>query len=182
MSLRPALWFFLFLCVCAGISRCDRVHATTLEYTIPRFNALVMYPGTDSAGAVCEDSGDTLRDLRWTALYGYPITGGGWRLIRLKDVSGRVGEPDTLDVDDGWSYYVAARDSLSHEGCHSNIVSLPGTATGVPTVPAGPPIVRREVYDVQGRLVKTRAASGIYFVRTFYADGATRTTKVVIVK
>lgn len=167
----------------------DDACGAVLTYTLPALNAQ-----SDSS---CTAAGDSLTDLYWLRLWGYPITGGGWRVYRDKTVIGREGQPDTLEVSPGWSYYVTTFDHSGNQSCPSAIVSVPGTATDVQ------PLVqdifsRRDIFNASGQLVRAglsawarwdernnagvRVASGVYFDRRLWRSGIKIVQRHVIIR
>lgn len=98
MRLRPALWFFLFLCACAALARCDKAHAAPrsfpLTLTLPAYD----YARDDSTA--CGGEGDSLTDLKWLRIYGYRFGSAGTgdsTLLATHDVTGREGQPYDFD-------------------------------------------------------------------------------------
>jgi len=135
----------------------------TLHFTLPTTNALVI----DSTVFDCE-GGPPLNDL-WTArLYGWPAYGGLVRRLLEHSVAGMEGADDSFTVDAswGWHFYVTTADMGGHESCASNYIFAcsPCQITGVDSVATWDPVVRTQLYDVQGRLIHgPPRASGIYY-------------------
>lgn len=179
------LWFLLGAIFLLSVILTATGAAATIEYTLPAYDAKVEFAGTDSAGISCDISVTPLVDLETAVLHGYPLTGGGWRVIREKDVRGRAGEQDTMQVDTGWNYFITTKDTSGNESCASPTVSIPGTVTGVPVDPyLGKVKVREAYFSVTGRMEEARRpfASGVYWLVTWYLDRSVKVEKIIIIK
>ncbi len=131
---------------------------TTLQYSLPRCEAI---PGVcDTIKVVCAtpDSCDTLRictperGLAKTRIYWHARWAPASRLLREKLVGGREGQDDTLQVpsDTIATVWVTAVDSAGNESCASNLetVNLPPTGVESPTWCIGD---QYRWFDVAGR-------------------------------
>lgn len=145
----------------------------TVWLTLPRCQAVA---GCDSMLVVCNGSScdtavtclpetqlATLRVWWWERWTPSP------RILREKDVRGREGQRDSLQLPD-WpvaSVFVTTLDSAGNESCPSNMTTVNGT---VAVDPADLPEIRW--YDVQGRRVRCPSTPGVYF-----REERTRTTR-----
>lgn len=147
--------------------------ATTLTYTVPSHNSFRMVIPEeerdsfgDSIAFDCGREGEPTSDVAWVTLWWQRVTGGPFEVHHLKSVLGREGQVDTFLVDPGPGahFAVTVSDTAGNHCSFSNVVYIPGTVTGVATIPIESITVRH--YDIQGRLVKgPPKAVGIYFFK-----------------
>lgn len=120
-------------------------------------------------------------------IYGWPATPGAVaHVVARKDERGMECLRDSIPFDTGglgWHFQVMPVDTAGNGQCFSNTVYI-GPVTGIPTDQGfvSDPVKRVQLFDVRGRLVRCRMASGIYFEKTTYRSGRYSTRRIVLVK
>lgn len=107
------------------------------------------------------------------------VGGGNPTLVLTKSVRGREGRQDTVYVDpgSGAQFYATVTDTSGNESCPSPSIFLsPVTAVDSEAVDR---LIEIRQYDVHGRRVQSRAASGVYWETRHYLSGRVETKKLV---
>jgi len=144
--------------------------AFTISYTLPDHSVKTVLESDGTISRTCEpDSATDCADLHWVRAYMY--SSGSWVKVREKDVSGRAGQADTLNVPDMSSYFLTTLDDSLNESCASPVIHDPGLITGVPDGEGPPHVIETAIFTVRGERVPRPGASGVYFYRTKWSDG-----------
>lgn len=137
--------------------------ATTLNYTIPVWEAT----GCDSLVVVCDSLG-ACQEIRSPERMGavevwWGVRYGEFRLLRVKDVVGREGERDTLEVpsDTLASVYLVAVDLAGNKSCASRTITVNGRVGVEEGQPKPLPVGLW--YDIAGRRIPKPTTPGVYF-------------------
>jgi hypothetical protein len=150
-----------------------------LLFTVPSFSAY-----SDDTTATC-DAWLPTQDLAQVKLYGYPITGGGYRLVDSVDVRGEEGQTDSIPVPWEGHFYVIASDTAGNRSCASNEAYV-GPITGVTPGdgwPNPPRMLSMRWYDIQGRRFDWPPRTNcIYWQVSDWSDGTRKVRKLVHLK
>jgi hypothetical protein len=150
-----------------------------LLFTVPSFSAY-----SDDTTATCEAWQPT-QDLAWVRLYGYPVTGGGWRLVDSVDVRGMEGQEDSIAAPWDGHFSVQPVDTAGNAGCWSEVAYI-GPITGVTPGdgwPNPPRMLSMRWYDIQGKRIDwPPATSCVYWQVTNWSDGTRKVRKLVHLK
>jgi hypothetical protein len=151
-----------------------------LYFTVPAMNA---YTEGDSV-YICTN-GDSTRDVSMVYLHGYPITGGGYRIVDSLDVRGHEGEMDSIPYPWEGHYYLTTSDNTGEATCESNEVYV-GPITGVSEGdgwPGAPRLLSMRYYDISGREIDwPPRTSCIYWQVSDWSDGTRKVRKLVHLK
>ena len=181
--------------------------ATWLVFTLPTTGQLVWIDpsqGPDSTMVECS-GGPGIHEILTARLYGWPVTGGGIRLVAEHSVSGQEGQPDSFPVPWPGMFYVTTTNPAG-ESCASNRVNVAPTdltGIGTPDETLGK-VLTCVLFDVQGRRVGSfpgslwglrrltgddlrrgvhrPLSSGIYFLRGRTKAGQDLVRRVVVVR
>lgn len=185
MNLKKLLFVVVsWLVLLTGLSLKDGpASAFEMQYTIPSKKVQMIYDdSTQVWGPSCvTDVNSGSANVKYTRVYWYPYTGGGWSILRDKDITGREGQIDTLSVPDNAHYYVLVIDQNNLQSCASNVLDAPAIITGVGDRPIVR-IVKEEMFDVLGRKITKLQRSMIYFKRITYSNGNSVTKRMIYLK
>jgi len=143
----------------------------------------------DSLAPLCAGQQPLGAPLDSVIVYGYPLTGGGFRRIAAKSVQGKEGVLDSIVLslpDPVWSqggrFHITTKTTVSKESCPSNFVTkLPGQVTAVEvSVPSR--VIVEEWFDIQGRRLKGPSGTGIRWVRWSVGGRFIGSQRVVVVR
>jgi hypothetical protein len=123
---------------------------------------------SDSIAYLCTPA-DPIFDLDSLVVYGYPISGGGFRRVHAKSVRGREGRVDSTTLRlPGWQggrfYATTKRIGIPRESCPSDQL-YKGTVTGVELPDGIRRVVVEEWFDAHGRRLQGPTGTGKNFVR-----------------
>jgi len=160
--------------------------------------------GADSMMVECNGA-EQIHQLLTARLYGWPVTGGGPRLVAEHSAVGREGRPDSFQVPWPGLFYVTATNPKGESCASATVTVAPPDLTGVGT--ADQPLdelVGCTLFDVRGRRVGSfpgrlwrlhalterdlragtpqRLPSGVYWLRGATRGGRVVMRRVVIVR
>lgn len=146
-----------------------------IMWTNPSTNAEQIWtvdPETgDSIRSLSCAPGAPLYDLGRIRIWRWPIAGGEPYVYAYLDVRGREGLADSIQVPEDAHYFATVLDTTGrNESCASGAIYV-GPVTSAPTGRPADAIVELRFFDVHGRLVRKREASGIYFFRARWRSG-----------
>ena len=146
---------------------------TQLILTLPGTTANYVPPQSYECSGTSQTSDiDQLRVYR-------KVGTGNPTLVLTKSVRGREGLPDTVYVDAGTGaqFHATVTDTSGNESCPSAPIFIsPVTAVDSEAVDR---LIEVRQYDIHGRRVHSRAASGIYWETRHYLSGRVETKKLV---
>lgn len=150
-----------------------------LYFAVPSFSSY-----SDDSTALC-DAYQPTQDLATMYLYGYPITGGGYRLVDSLDVRGREGQLDSMPVPWDGHFYAIASDTAGNRSCASNEAYI-GLTTAVEPGdgwPNPPRLLSMRWYDIQGRPTGwPPPSSGVYWQVFDWSNGIRKVRRLVYLK
>jgi len=185
--MRATILAALLVSILAGAAHASPQQPSALRWvtwTNPTANVLLI-PGVDldTGDSIlipdCHANGEPLRDLARVKIWQWRNTPGARPFVYAElNAVGREGLVDSAQVpDDGAHYYVAAVDTAGNESCPSNVIYF-GPTTDAPVCEPEDQVVEMRIFDVHGRRVSSRVASGIYFYKARWRSGRVTSGKL----